>query len=58
MPQRIQLKLKLNTGGISRHGVAMFNDKIVILGGQENIFNELAFSSVVMYDITKKNVRS
>ena len=41
-----------------RHGVAMFNDKIAILVGQENIFNELAFSSVVMYDITKKNVTS
>ena len=36
-----------------RHGVAMFGDKVAILGGLENIWCGLALSSVIMYDITE-----
>ncbi len=35
------------------HGVAVFDDKIVIVGGRERAGNDSAFRSVVMYDITK-----
>ena len=36
-----------------RHGVAIFGDKILIVGGQETGSPNSALSSVVMYDITK-----
>ena len=35
------------------HGVAIFYDKILIVGGREGIGGNTALSSVVMYDITK-----
>ena len=35
------------------HGVAIFGDKILILGGSESLFSSSGFRSVVMYDITK-----
>ena len=35
------------------HGVAIFGDKILIVGGRENSNASSALSSVVMYDITK-----
>ena len=36
-----------------RHGVAIFGDKILIVGGRENGNGNSAVRSVVMYDITK-----
>jgi hypothetical protein len=36
-----------------RHGVALFGDKIVMLGGLENICCGLALCSVLVYDITR-----
>ena len=36
-----------------RHGVAIFGDKILIVGGRESDFFSSAFRSVVMYDIIK-----
>ena len=36
-----------------RHGVAIFGDKILIVGGRENFRDNSALSSVVVYDITK-----
>ena len=35
------------------HGVAIFGDKIVIVGGREHPYSQEALRSVVMYDITK-----
>ena len=35
------------------HGVAIFGDKILIVGGRESGMSSSAFRSVVMYDITK-----
>ena len=35
------------------HGVAIFGDKIVIVGGRQNYFSNETLRSVVMYDITK-----
>ena len=35
------------------HGVAIFGNKIFIVGGRENLMNMVALRSVVMYDITK-----
>ena len=35
------------------HGVAIFDDKILIVGGEENLFPLSILRSVVMYDITK-----
>ena len=35
------------------HGVAIFGDKILIVGGSESPFSSSGFRSVVMYDITK-----
>ena len=35
------------------HGVALFGDKILIVGGQASVFSFSALRSVVMYDITK-----
>ena len=35
------------------HGVAIFGDKIVIVGGREHLYSQEALRSVVMYDITK-----
>ncbi|XP_028407081.1 TNF receptor-associated factor family protein DDB_G0273433/DDB_G0273509-like [Dendronephthya gigantea] len=35
------------------HGVAMFGEQIIIVGGTENLSNTSAVQSVVMYDITK-----
>ena len=37
----------------SRHGVAMFGDKILIVGGEGNARIKSTLSSVVMYDITR-----
>ena len=37
-----------------RHNVAIFDDKILIVGGRGRYEDESAVSSVVMYDITKK----
>ena len=34
------------------HGVAIFGDKIVIVGGREHPYSQEALKSVVMYDIT------
>ena len=39
------------------HGVAIFGDKILIVGGTVNGFNNSALRSVIMYDITKKECR-
>ena len=36
------------------HGVAIFNDKILIVGGRESHRSNSALRSVVMYNITKK----
>ena len=36
------------------HGVAIFGDKILIVGGKESVPNYLGTRRVVMYDITKK----
>ena len=35
------------------HGVAIFGDKVLIVGGRESIRGSTALRSVVMYDITK-----
>ena len=35
------------------HGVAIFGDKILIVGGETSMFIIAALGSVVMYDITK-----
>ena len=37
------------------HAVAIFTDKILIVGGRENCENDSSFRSIVMYDITKNN---
>ena len=39
--------------GKGRHGVEIFCDKIVIVGGRNDVNSNTALSSVVMYDITK-----
>ena len=36
------------------HGVAIFGDKILIVGGRGNLNSSSALKSVIMYDITKK----
>ncbi len=43
--------------GRCNHGVAIFGDKIVIMGGGPKIFSKEALRSVVMYDITKNKCK-
>ena len=40
-----------------RHGVAIFRDKILIVGGTESVLSISALRSVLMYDITKNECR-
>jgi hypothetical protein len=39
------------------HGVAMFGDKILILGGKLNYFSSTNLASVLLYDITKNECK-
>ena len=36
------------------HGIAVLDDKILIVGGRQSVLNNSALRGVVMYDITKK----
>ncbi|CAB4018562.1 E3 ubiquitin- ligase NRDP1 [Paramuricea clavata] len=40
-----------------RHGVAMFGDKIIILGGRVRLISRTNLASVLLYDITKNECK-